>query len=130
MRDRLPRTGWISDAAAAGAAVTAPPTVPGELEAGAEPLPMAPPGDGDGFDESVEEAVAAFALGGELVKKKDLDGAELAYRRADELGHPRAPSELGALLEQRGEAAAALAAYRRADERQDAVGPFNLDAQC
>ena len=46
--------------------------------------------------------------------------------RADELGHRSGASNLGVLLEQRGDLDGAEAAYRRADERGDTSGSFNL----
>ena len=69
---------------------------------------------------------AAFDLGVLLEEKKDLAGAEAAYRRADERGHAAAASNLGVLLEGNGDRAGAEAAYRRADERGEANGAFNL----
>ena len=69
---------------------------------------------------------AAFDLGVLLEEKKDLAGAEAAYRRADERGHAAAASNLGVLLEGKGDRADAEAAYRRADERGEANGAFNL----
>jgi tetratricopeptide (TPR) repeat protein len=76
----------------------------------------------------VEDAVAAFELGAALARKGDMAGAEAAYRRADEQGHPAAASNLGVLLEERGDLAGAEAAYQRADRRGDAAGAFNLGA--
>jgi Flp pilus assembly protein TadD len=49
-----------------------------------------------------------------------------AFRRADELGHAAAASNLGVLLEEHGDPAGAEAAYRRAAGRGDAVGAFNM----
>jgi Flp pilus assembly protein TadD len=77
---------------------------------------------------SLADAIAALELGGALVEKGDLAGAEAAYSRADELGDPSAASSLGVVLEQRGDVAGAEAAYRRADERGDATGACNLGA--
>jgi tetratricopeptide (TPR) repeat protein len=67
-----------------------------------------------------------FDHGVALQARRDIAGAEAAYRRADEQGHPAAASNLGVLLEERGELTAAEAAYRRADERGESNGAFNL----
>lgn len=56
----------------------------------------------------------------------DPAAAELAFREADERGDSAAASNLGVLLEQRGDRAGAEAAYRRADARGSADGAFNL----
>ena len=80
----------------------------------------------DGFEASLADGIEAFELGGALAARGDMRGAESAYRRADEQGHPFAASNLGVLLEQRGDLTSAEAAYRRADERGDAGGAFNL----
>lgn len=79
-----------------------------------------------GSADSVADGIEAFELGGVLAEKGDMRGAESAYRRADEQGHPFAASNLGVLLEQRGDLTGAEAAYRRADDRGDASGAFNL----
>lgn len=52
--------------------------------------------------------------------------SEAALRRADENGEPAAATELGLLLERRGDLAGAESAYRRSDRRGDARGAFNL----
>jgi peptidoglycan hydrolase-like protein with peptidoglycan-binding domain/tetratricopeptide (TPR) repeat protein len=52
--------------------------------------------------------------------------AELAFRKADERGDPAAASNLGVLLEHRGDTSGAEAAYRRADARGSGPGAFNL----
>ncbi len=80
----------------------------------------------DAAGSPTSEATAAFELAGALAETDDVEGAESAYRRADQLGHPAAASNLGVLLERRGDLAGAEAAYRRADERGDATGAFNL----
>jgi tetratricopeptide (TPR) repeat protein len=51
---------------------------------------------------------------------------ELAYRRADAAGDAPAATNLGVLLEQKGDRKGAVAAYRRADRRGDVNGSFNL----
>jgi tetratricopeptide (TPR) repeat protein len=63
-----------------------------------------------------------------LEQRGDHQGAEAAYRRADERGDGVAAANLGVLLEERGDLAGAEAAYRRADERDDATGAYNLAA--
>ena len=55
-----------------------------------------------------------------------MEGAEAAYRRADERGDAFGAVSLGLVLEERGDVEGAEAAYRRADERGDATGAFNL----
>jgi len=52
--------------------------------------------------------------------------AVAAYARADQRGHAAAASNLGVLLEERGNPRDAEAAYRRADERGDPTATFNL----
>ena len=59
-------------------------------------------------------------------EEPDLEGAEAAYRRADERGDGAGASNLGLLLKQRGDLEGAEAAWRRADERGDAAGAYNL----
>ena len=61
-----------------------------------------------------------------LADDDDVEGAEAAFRRADERGHAEAADEPGVMLQQRGDLAEAEAAYRRADQRGDGVGAFNL----
>ncbi|MGH2892125.1 MAG: hypothetical protein ACRDPM_02485, partial [Solirubrobacteraceae bacterium] len=48
------------------------------------------------------------------------EGAEAAYRRADERGDTNGAFNLGVLLEERSDLAGAEMAYRRAGERGDA----------
>jgi peptidoglycan hydrolase-like protein with peptidoglycan-binding domain len=81
-------------------------------QSGPEPEPTPEPGPESVFVEGEEFS--------------DPVAAELAFRQADELGDPAAASNLGVLLEQRGDLAAAEAAYRRADARGSAHGAFNL----
>jgi peptidoglycan hydrolase-like protein with peptidoglycan-binding domain len=73
-----------------------------------------------------EEADRVFRQALALEEAGELARAVAAYRRADELGHATAPSNLGVLLEQHGDRAGAEACYRRADERGDPDGAFNL----
>jgi virulence factor Mce-like protein len=72
------------------------------------------------------EAQNEFASGLARARQDDLAGAEAAFRRADQHGHPAAASSLGLLAESRGETAAARDAYRRADERGDWMGAMRL----
>jgi virulence factor Mce-like protein len=69
---------------------------------------------------------AEFDRGHALVRQGDLDGAEAAFRRADEAGHPGAAGCLGLFAESRGDSAAAADAYRRADGRGDRLGAMRL----
>ena len=72
------------------------------------------------------EATTAFALATRLEREHDLHGAQGAYRRADELGHPDAAFNLGGVLAECGDFDGAEALYRRADELGHAAGAFNL----
>lgn len=55
-----------------------------------------------------------------------MHGAEDAYGRAAELGHPDAAFYFGGMLAERGDFEGAQALYRRADELGHAAGAFNL----
>jgi len=70
--------------------------------------------------------VAAGGLAGDFEGYEHMETAELAYRSADEQGDAGAASNLGVLLERRGDVVGAEAAYRRADARGSAEGAFNL----
>jgi virulence factor Mce-like protein len=72
------------------------------------------------------DAQAVFEEGDRLAKQGDLNGAEGAYRRADEGGHPTAAAYAGVFAEARGDLRGAEEAYRRADERGDGFGAFRL----
>ncbi|HEY2161559.1 MAG TPA: MlaD family protein [Solirubrobacteraceae bacterium] len=72
------------------------------------------------------DARGAFEQGNRLAENGDLSGAEEAYRRADEGGHPTAAAYVGVFDEVRGETRAAADAYRRADERGDGFGASRL----
>jgi virulence factor Mce-like protein len=72
------------------------------------------------------DAHAAFEAGDRLAGNGDLEGAEEAYRRADEAGHPTAAAYAGVFDEARGATHEAEEAYRRADERGDGFGAFRL----
>ena len=72
------------------------------------------------------DAQAAFEDGNRLAKDGDLRGAEEAFRRADEAGHPTAAAYCGVFDEAHGEIADAEQSYRRADERGDGFGAFRL----
>jgi peptidoglycan hydrolase-like protein with peptidoglycan-binding domain len=88
--------------------------------------------NGNGTSEAADgvhastDAERLFELGLLLEERGDLAGAEAAYLRADQRGHPAAASNLGVLLEERGDRTGAEAAYRRAAERGGANGTFNL----
>ena len=69
---------------------------------------------------------AAFEEGQRLAKRCDLDGADEAYRRADEQGHPTGAAYAGVFEEAHGDRGAAEQAYWRADERGDGFGAFRL----
>ena len=55
-----------------------------------------------------------------------MEGAEAAYRRADEAGHGTGAAYTGIFAETRGDLKGAEEAYRRADERGDGYGAFRL----
>jgi peptidoglycan hydrolase-like protein with peptidoglycan-binding domain/TPR repeat protein len=76
--------------------------------------------------EEPEAGAAAYRLGLLLLQDGNLVGAEDAFRRADERGHPDAAFELGVLLMREGDRAAAKQALRRADERGDSGASFDL----
>jgi TPR repeat protein len=100
----------------------------GIISRGSEPGTIVPePGCGD-FEAQLSDGNASFELGADLERQGQLEAAQVAYRQADENGHPAAACNLGVLLEQRGDREAAKAAYRRADGRGDAKGTFNLGA--
>ncbi|MHB8689946.1 MAG: MlaD family protein [Solirubrobacteraceae bacterium] len=67
-----------------------------------------------------------YELGNRLAGQSDLSGAEEAFRRADERGHPAAATSVGMFAEARGDIAAARAAYERADQRGDRLGATRL----
>ncbi len=69
---------------------------------------------------------ADYELGNELAEQGDWVGAEEAYARADDAGHPAAATNRGILLEHRGETAAAVEAFKRAEQRGDGGGAFRL----
>jgi tetratricopeptide (TPR) repeat protein len=79
--------------------------------------------------EAEDPEVAATALsnlGILLQQQGDLEGAEAAYRRADEHGHADAAFNLAILLQQHDDLEGAEAAYRRADARGHAEAAFIL----
>ncbi|MGH2859181.1 MAG: hypothetical protein ACRDMJ_17035 [Solirubrobacteraceae bacterium] len=78
------------------------------------------------IDDRASTCEGEFRLGMLLEERRDVAGAEQAYRSADLLGHPAAACNLGILLERRHELRGAERAYRRADRRGDADGAFNL----
>ncbi len=79
---------------------------------------MSRPGE---WDDEVGRANLLFHEG-------DFDGAEEAYRRADEAGSAEAALFLGVLLRKRGDVAGAEDAYRRSEQRGDPRGSCNLAA--
>src|SRR5436305_1173276 len=72
------------------------------------------------------DAQAAVEDGDRLAKQGDLEGAEDAYRRADEAGHGTAAAYAGVFDEAHGSTEDAEQAYRRADERGDGFGAMRL----
>jgi peptidoglycan hydrolase-like protein with peptidoglycan-binding domain/TPR repeat protein len=100
-------------------------TVPSEVEPRerATELRNGRPGESN---EDQEAGAAAFRLGLLLAQDGNLVGAEDAFRRADDRGHPAAPFELGVLLAQEGDRAGAVEAFRRADDRGHSTAAFNL----
>jgi ABC-2 type transport system permease protein len=78
------------------------------------------------YERSILQTGARVKLAHVLTTPSHLEGAEAAYRRADERGSAEGAFNLGVLLEDRGELEGAEAAYRRADERGSAEGASNL----
>jgi hypothetical protein len=68
----------------------------------------------------------ACNLGVLLENHGDREGAEAAFRRADQRGDAKGAFNLGVLLSRRGDFVGAIAAFVRADQRGDAKGAFNL----
>ncbi len=62
----------------------------------------------------------------DVLSTKEVDPELAACLQADAAGDPQGATNLGVLLEQRGDLDGALAAYRRADRRGDVNGAFNL----
>ena len=75
---------------------------------------------------SGESADAAFQRGLQLEQRRDVAGAEAAYRLADERGSAEGASNLGVLLYERHDVSRAEACLRRADARGSASGAFRL----
>jgi tetratricopeptide (TPR) repeat protein len=76
-----------------------------------------------------DDALGVYQLGSLLHARGDLEGAEAAYRRADQRGHAEAAFSLGSLLlTERGDLEGAEAAYRRADQRGHAEAALHLGA--
>jgi hypothetical protein len=69
---------------------------------------------------------AALGEGDRLFRAGDRGGAEVQYRRADELGSARGAGALAWVLRARGAVGVAEEAARRADERGDARGALIL----
>lgn len=73
------------------------------------------------------DAEAEIARGDELLKERDIDGAQAAFERAEALGDVRGSLRLAALFEDhRRDPAAAEAAWRRADGAGHVNGAGNL----
>ena len=103
-------------------ATTASSTAAPSQEAVSDPPPAVAPANGV-WSRQPEHALAdTFGAG----HYDDLAASEHALRDADERGDAVAASNLGVLLEQRGDLLDAEAAYRRADSRGSAEGAFNL----
>lgn len=62
----------------------------------------------------------------EVLTERGGDPELAVYAQADAAGEPHGATNLGVLLEQRGDLEGALAAYGRADRRGDVDGSFNL----
>ncbi len=73
-----------------------------------------------------DAGASAFEQGNRLARRGDLEGAEAAYRRADEDGHPTAAAYAGLFSEAHGDLRGAHDAYTRADERGDGFGALRL----
>lgn len=55
-----------------------------------------------------------------------MENSEAHLRRADEEGDAAAATQIGVLLQVKGDRSGALAAFQRADERGDALGAYHL----
>ena len=122
----------IADAAANGAAssdladaIAAPPSQTTTSDHTRAPRPAATP---NGESGALDDADRAFRHALLLEEQGDQTGAMAAFRRADQLGHGAAASNLGVLLERQGDETGAEDSYRRAEQRGDANGAFNLAA--
>lgn len=91
----------------------------------ARPAPVAA-GNGLKAFADVDDVAAALQAARTLERMGDLDRAEAAYTRADNLGDATAAFWLGSTLASRGDDARAEAAYRRADERGHPAASSNL----
>jgi len=86
---------------------------------------MAPSADdGAPAAEDASAGDASLQRGDRLAADGDLEGAERAYRGADERGDATAATKLGLLLESQHQWDQAEEAYARADERGDGRGAF------
>ena len=97
--------------------------IPGGLKEHAAEQLLGAPGNGG---EEQPAGAAAFRLGLLLVQDGNLVGAEDAFRRADDRGHPGAAFELGVLLRQEGDRAGAKEAFGRAEERGHPEAAFGV----
>lgn len=81
-------------------------------------MPPRPTGGSSGSGRRDEAALAAFELGGVLIRQGDLDGAGAAFQRAIDAGEPHivpaAALNLGWVLERQGDDEGARAAYEHA----------------
>lgn len=92
----------------------------------AAPGSSAPETESQGTDQ--QDTAAAFRLGLLLAHEGDRLGAENAFRRADERGHPNAAYELGRLLMQDGDVVGAYDAFLRAESLGHPDAAFELGA--
>ncbi|HTX47180.1 MAG TPA: MlaD family protein, partial [Solirubrobacteraceae bacterium] len=76
-----------------------------------------------------DKAEALTREGLELEQQGDLEGAERAYRKADELGHAGASFRLGMVLSQRDDWDGAREAWARAEDRGHKPSDWGLPAQ-
>lgn len=72
------------------------------------------------------EPAQEYARLEEVLTPKPIDHELEACLRADAAGDPQGATNVGVLLEEKGDLQGALAAYRRADRRGDVNGTFNL----
>ncbi len=89
------------------------------LGGGGEPRIVEVPGGAAGPERDVARLE-------DVLTTKQVDPELAACLQADAAGLPEGATNLGVLLEQRGDREGALAAYRRADRRGDINGTFNL----
>jgi MYXO-CTERM domain-containing protein len=100
---------------------------PGEPAPGlVSPQEPGPPPVRQGPPLAADPGRGALKLARLLEGAGNLRGAEDAFRRAHQRGHPTAAFELGVLLARQGDRAGSVEAFRQADQRGHPEAAFNL----